>query len=217
MSHCTPISQNNPPLPAWAALADTLIDRLALHHNAGPRARTRRREGPPSELDQLLEAFNNQPGADKPTTPAGRPSRQAPARQVLAAIRIAAAFVSEAAVQETLPDGALTVLNGIDAADLLTVADVLAVAFPHQQWRIIAPDIVEDALAKGAAARLNRAIVDSLDVIKPVLILQPAGLALPPGAARPCAAAIHAGANLPRPHRPPARRRQSVTSAPAFG
>lgn len=157
------MSHRTAPPPTRSAFADALIDRLRGHQTDSSLFSAKANE--PSKLDQLLEQFEQMQSTEEPTAPVARPLRQVPARQVLAAARIAATFGSEGALHDLLQDRALTVLGGISTDDLSILKDVVAAAFPHQQWQIIVPDIVDGTLAKGARHRFERAITDSLDLI----------------------------------------------------
>lgn len=170
--------QYNIPMPTWAAFANTLIDRLRRHHGVPSAIEERNHE--PSELDQLFDLFDSSDGtAERFASAVETPSCYIPARQLLSAIRIAAAYGSAEAELASHQCGALTVIRNIALEDLTTIKDTLHGIFPKKQWEIIAPDVVDGALAKTAQERFNRIIADSLDRIEPVLVLQTDGVTIP--------------------------------------
>lgn len=59
------------------------------------------------------------------------------------------------------------------------IKDVMKLAFPHTDWQIVSPDIIDGQVSKTAQSRFEAAIADRIDRIEPVLILQARGVSLP--------------------------------------
>lgn len=160
-------------IPAWFNYADTLISRLRKRHGLEQSDK----DDAPSELEILFQKMEG-PQRERFTAPADIPSRYLPARQLLTGLKLAATIRSPDVEQTALVCGAITVIDGIPVEDLPMVRDTLRDTFPSR-WLVIDPDLIDGALAKSAQSRFERAIIDSIDKIEPVLILQTHGIALP--------------------------------------
>ncbi|MCX7567743.1 AAA family ATPase [Sulfitobacter sp. F26169L] len=173
--------QSNFIQPVWADFAFATIDTLRRHHGvpAPYSADTVRKMEPLSELDELFARFDDGKTTEILAECSSLPSRYVPARQLLTTIRISATIDGSGAYEQSRLCGALTVISDITPSDMRSLKDVLALAFPHEGWQIVSPDIVDGSVTKNAQDRFDIAIAEHLDRIEPVLILQANGVSLP--------------------------------------
>lgn len=171
--------------PHWLALATDLVDRLRLHH-----------AGQTQRLSSALSrgAFDDDM-ADDPTLgevfarfEAGQPRTEThilvpvtpiPARQLLTAIRLAAAFQTKAALAGAQERRALTVVTDLTTQDVDLICQVLKDCFPHPPWVLISPGIMDGAVSKSSAERFWSTVEAAMDAYTATLMIVPAGLATP--------------------------------------
>lgn len=167
--------------PVWADLAFAAVETLRRHHGmpAHCGSDTARKMEPLSELDELFARFDDGKEGEVLAKSSSLPSRYIPARQLLTTIRLAATISGSGTYAQSRLCGALTVISDIESKDMRCVKDVLALAFPHEDWQIVSPDIVDGSVVKNAQDRFEIAIADHIDRIEPVLILQANGVLLP--------------------------------------
>lgn len=167
--------------PDWANFAHRAITTLRRHHGvpAPQGSDTGHKMEAVSELDELFARFGDGKENEAQAESSGLPSRYVPARQLLTAIRLAATFGGSTRYEESRLCGALTVISDFAPSDLNIVKDVLTLAFPHADWKLVAPDIVDGKIAKNAQDRFEVAIAERIDRIEPVFILQANAVSLP--------------------------------------
>ncbi|WPZ29179.1 AAA family ATPase [Sulfitobacter sp. OXR-159] len=167
--------------PDWTNFAHRAITNLRRHNGvpAPHGSDTEQKMEPVSELDELFARFDDGDENEAQAESSALPSRYVPARQLLTAIRLAATFGGSNAFEESRHCGALTVISDIAPSDLNAVKDVLKLSFPHADWTLVAPDIMDGKIAKNAQDRFEVAIAERIDRIEPVLILQANGVSLP--------------------------------------
>jgi len=173
--------------PDWRQLAAQMIEELRLHHAGRARAVIERKvsagaqaeEPADSEtLDELWSKFHGST-PDLNALP-GEEATPVPAREVLTALRIAAAFGSaDAILAAQLPD-AITVLRDIGVEDLEEVVTVLRHCFPESEWTFVTPSIHDGAVSRLGEAKFHRDIDARLDRPAPTLILLPNVVQLQP-------------------------------------
>ncbi len=173
--------QSNFIQPVWADCAFAAVETLRRHHGvpAPQCVDTAHKMEPLSELDELFARFDDGKEGEVLAESSGLPSRYVPARQLLTTIRLAATISGSGTYAQSRPCGALTVISDIEPKDMRCVKDILALAFPHEDWQIVSPDIVDGSVTKNAQDRFEIAIADHIDRIEPVLILQANGVSLP--------------------------------------
>ncbi len=171
--------------PEWTDFARRAIANLRRHHGvpashgSDTDTNTEQKMEPVSELDALFARFDDGNENEAQAESSGLLSRYVPARQLLTAIRLAATFGGSSVYEESRLCGALSVISDVAPSDLNAVKDVLKLAFPHTDWTLVAPDIVEGKIAKNAQDRFDAAISDHIDRIEPVVVLQAHGVSLP--------------------------------------
>lgn len=168
-------------VPAWADLAHRSLASLRKYHGAiaSTRDESAGKMETVSDLDVLFSKFDDGKESDIFGNPALAPVGTVPARRVVTAMRLAQAFGSVATYDASLEQSAMTMLGGIAAADLDTVKRTLRRGYPYADWQVVAPDVSEGRLAKGAQDRLESALVEYLDKTTPILVLQVEGATLP--------------------------------------
>lgn len=168
-------------LPAWADLAHRSLASLRKYHGAttSPLEESAGKMETASDLDVLFSKFDDGKESDTFGNPILGPIGTVPARRVVTTMRLAQAFGSVAAYDESLEHGAVTVLGGIAAVDLDTLKRTLRRGYPFADWQIVAPDVSDGRLAKGAQERFESALVEYLDKTTPILVLQVEGATLP--------------------------------------
>lgn len=127
------------PSPAWRPYADQVIDRLLAHRRAraraaDPRASLCDSESDTYDLDGADAADELQadlPGADLPgnadaaTAEQALPPPRLSAPDLSLAIRLAATFAGEAAMQAACAPGAITAIHGLTPDELKPATDIL--------------------------------------------------------------------------------------------
>ncbi len=167
--------------PAWADFANVAVENLHIHH--GLRTpysdNTKNKMEPVSELDELFARFGGNENNAQFGSVLDAPSRYVPARQLMMAVRLAAAFGGSDTYVKSTHCGALTVIGDIPLEDLALVKETLKRALPHAGWQVVSPDMTDGGLSRTAQDRFGTAIADHIDRIEPVLILQARGVSLP--------------------------------------
>ncbi|WP_299416227.1 AAA family ATPase [uncultured Sulfitobacter sp.] len=167
--------------PAWSAFAHAAVENLRRHHGVPAlySADAAHKMEPVTDLDELFARFDDRNEAETMAECTSLPSRYVPARQLLTAIRLAASFGGTDAYEASRLSGALTVIGDIAPSDIHIIRETLKAGFPHANWKIVSPDIVDGRVGKAAQDRFDIAIEDCIDRIEPVLILQSHGVSLP--------------------------------------
>ncbi len=181
----TLIPEPNDPTPFTDApsFAEVLVSRLRASCTPKAAPYPSQAKVPDSSVDTDLEDDllpEMEPAEAAPMEPASAaPPATLPTRRLLTILRLAAAFVSEEALEPLRLRGAVTILRGIDVSDITLVTEELKVACPDQGWRVLVPSVSEGAISKTSAERFLREIDRSLDTMAPVLILLPFDIVLP--------------------------------------
>jgi len=170
--------------PSWLPLATDLIARLRLHHAGRDHLIS---DAAPSALeaemadDETLSAVFARFQKDQADSEqhVSAPWAPIPARQVLIATRLAAAFGTINAIQEAQQSRAVTLVTDIALSDLDLVDHVLMGCFPKARWTLLTPSLTDGAVSKTSEARFRFNIDAAMDDIAPRLILVPAGVHMP--------------------------------------
>lgn len=181
------MTHTNLTAPDWRPLAAYMVEELRLHHSGRARAVIDRKvsagaqaeEPADSEtLDELWSKF--QGDTAEPDAMPGEALTPVPAREVLTALRLAAAFGSADAIRAAQLPEAITVLRDIGIEDLEDVVSVLRRCFPESEWTFVIPSIHEGGVSRLGEAKFHRDIDTRLDRTTPTLILLPAVVQLQP-------------------------------------
>lgn len=170
--------------PLWLPLANDLIARLRLHHADRDHLIA---DVAPSALEAEMAADENlsavfarfQKDQADALQHLSEPWAPIPARQILTAMRLAAAFGSISVLQDAQQSRAVTIVTDITLSDLDLVNQVLKGCFPTARWTLLSPGISDGAISKTSAARFQTSIEVAMDAITPTLILVPAGVEMP--------------------------------------
>lgn len=165
--------------PSWRPFAWELIERLRRQESDELNARTGKKSPVVAELEELFEQIEDSTGTDGSATAVTDDPVQIPARKLLHAIRLAAAFGSAKAAQSALQCGAMIVLRNTPIDELDDVKSALQSCFPRAEWRVLSPDIYEGAVSKTGQQKFERHLATAVDSIRPTLILLPDGAPLP--------------------------------------
>lgn len=158
-----------------------IVENLRSHHGVkgASLSDTDQKMEPVDALEELFARFDDGTGVDWFDEPSAAPSRYIPARQLLTAIRLGAAFGGFDTYDRSRLCGAITVICDIDPADMGLVKDALKIGLPQSDWQLVFPDIIDGKTTTSAQAKFDALIADCVERIEPVLILQPRGISLP--------------------------------------
>lgn len=173
--------------PVWQPLAAALIERLRLHHAGRDHLIGEATSSPglqaddADDTDKALDAMFNQfsRGISEADLTQIKPSRPIPARQILTAIRLAAAFETIDAFHAAQQARAFTLLTDVSIDVLDIVAQVLKGCFPRTDWTVLIPGTSDGAISKSSAAHFMATIESALDSVSPTLMVVPTGVKVP--------------------------------------
>lgn len=169
--------------PVWLPLAHRMIENPRLHHagrdhliSDAPTKATPLEEADKT-LAELFEAFkDSREEGDQHIT---EPWAPVPARQILTAVRLAAAFSTEEALHAAKRCGAMTFVSDVPVEDLGLLSQVLRQCLPTGGWVLAMPGLNDGAVGKSSEVKFLRNLDDIMDAITPVIALLPVGLRLP--------------------------------------
>lgn len=170
--------------PLWLPLATDLIARLRLHHagrdhliaDVAPSALNAEMAADESLSAVFARFQKDQADAEQHLS---EPWAPIPARQILTAMRLAAAFGSIDAFQDAQQSRAVTIVTDFTLSDLDLVDQVLRGCFPTARWTLLSPGLTDGAVSKTGTARFRSSIEVAMDAITPTLILVPEGVKMP--------------------------------------
>jgi cell division protease FtsH len=180
----TSVSSTSVTPPIWQPLAHDLITRLRLHH-AGQSSKIKAAykkgafDADIAEDPSLADTFALFHGDDADTGTDIFDASPIPSRHLLTAIRLAAAFGTEASLAAALDRRAVTLLIDVDFGDIELVTDVLKRCFPRDAWTLHSPNTTEGVVTKYHAQQFWNTLDEAMDGDAPILVIIPGGLALP--------------------------------------
>ncbi|WP_322890677.1 MULTISPECIES: AAA family ATPase [unclassified Yoonia] len=180
----TSVSSTSAAPPTWLPLAHDLITRLRLHH-AGQSSKIKAAykkgafDADIAEDPSLADTFALFHGDYADTETDIFEAAPVPSRQLLTAIRLAATFGTEATLAAAQDWRSVAMLMDVDSGDMDLVTDVLKFCFPRQSWSLQSPNTTEGVVTKYHAQKFWNAVDETMDGYAPVLVIVPAGLAMP--------------------------------------
>lgn len=190
ISHASDHSAEASVTPAWQFLSDMLVTRLDAAVNGRPKI-----DAPVDDDTSSVSDLGDEADPEPPIEPRREPvpkqgcstpsTKPIPARRLLTCLRLAASFGSLDALLPLSAPGAISVLRDIDVPDLDSVTETLRNVLPDRGWRVLHPQVTDLAINKHCEDRFRRDLITMLDKAAPALILQPAGLSLPPHLSQP--------------------------------
>lgn len=157
-------------------LVEMFAARLLAHRT--PKSALRPQQTATDEPDLPAMENDDFDGASEPAEVI-LPSAVLPPSQLLICHRLAAAFGSPEDIERFRAPGAFSILRGFGAEDHDIILQTLKIVLPGHGWQIISPSVSDGAISKTATDRVLREANRSLDIVTPVLVLQPHEISLP--------------------------------------